>query len=984
MALLPFGAKPGLSKAECDVIYVPYTGATADVDLGAHSLTVENITTKTSLLFFNSGILQFYSDEGLTVTGELNSQGSGVYGFNIPGVGDASLDFSGLTDDKTFTFPDKDGTFAMLSDITANVSNDVYGVGWDGVEDVAPSLNAVYDKIETLAGGHDAVTLDANADTLLSLSTQELGLDVQDANKVLAGPTTGGAVVPAFRTLVAGDIPVSLPSLTITESQISDLQTYVLTETDPIVGAITGIVKADGAGAISAATADVDYLTPDTATSTYEPLIGFTPEDAANKDTTTTLGSSNTKYPSQLAVKTYVDTIAGSFTSGLTYKGLLDASGGSYPGSPTQGDYYIISVAGTISGTTYAISDWAAYNGASWDKVDNTQLTVTASLGVQKVGSDLRADFVANDGLKLSTNSLTINYDNSSLGIVSNALAVKALGVTNAMLAGSIADSKLSQITTPSKVSGAAITLLTSLPSGAGKVPVANLGTGTPDGTKYLKDDGTWTTPVGGGGGTPSSTLYMPLYWVAMSESPTTGGAGGTAIWLNMPAAETVFMGNDNKGIRKFDATLATQYRIMVWQFTAGYAGADIRLQYSLNGTTGWTDCNASGELDVGTGTGLKSTLLLDLAAGAQGFVWFRLLGKQGNGAVDPAWSEVKVEFKIPAGGMDGADGGPLADGDYGDITVSSSGAAWAIDSGVVTLAKMADMATASLIYRKTAGNGAPEVNTLATLKTDLGLTGTNSGDQTIASLGIDADITTLTIGANATVTGSNTGDQTISSLGLDADLATLALPANTTISTFGASLIDDAADTNARSTLGLGTIATQAANNVSISGGAVTGITDITLADGGSGASTAELAYNNIADMVSSPASDHTANGPHTNDFAAGASVTVMQLVILNSSSKWVLTDANTASIYSGMVAISLESKTDTQAMNVALPGSIVRDASWSWTPGAPLYISETAGAITATAPTTAAAATRCIGWALAATIIYFFPAGINYITHA
>ena len=43
------------------------------------------------------------------------------------------------------------------------------------------------------------------------------------------------------------------------------------------------------------------------------------------------------------------------------------------------------------------------------------------------------------------------------------------------------------------------------------------------------------------------------------------------------------------------------------------------------------------------------------------------------------------------------------------------------IANGAVTLAKMANMATASLIYRKTAGDGAPEVNTLATLKTDLG-----------------------------------------------------------------------------------------------------------------------------------------------------------------------------------------------------------------------------------------------------------------------
>jgi len=74
---------------------------------------------------------------------------------------------------------------------------------------------------------------------------------------------------------------------------------------------------------------------------------------------------------------------------------------------------------------------------------------------------------------------------------------------------------------------------------------------------------------------------------------------------------------------------------------------------------------------------------------------------------------------------------GLLSDGDKGDITVSGSGATWTIDNDTVTLAKMANMATASLIYRKTAGTGDPEVNTLATLKTDLGLTGTNSGDQT-------------------------------------------------------------------------------------------------------------------------------------------------------------------------------------------------------------------------------------------------------------
>lgn len=48
-----------------------------------------------------------------------------------------------------------------------------------------------------------------------------------------------------------------------------------------------------------------------------------------------------------------------------------------------------------------------------------------------------------------------------------------------------------------------------------------------------------------------------------------------------------------------------------------------------------------------------------------------------------------------------------------------------------------------------------------------------------------------------------------------------------------------------ARTNLGLGTIATQAANNVSITGGSITGITDLAIADGGTGQSTASAAAN-------------------------------------------------------------------------------------------------------------------------------------------
>lgn len=77
-----------------------------------------------------------------------------------------------------------------------------------------------------------------------------------------------------------------------------------------------------------------------------------------------------------------------------------------------------------------------------------------------------------------------------------------------------------------------------------------------------------------------------------------------------------------------------------------------------------------------------------------------------------------------------------------GDVswTVSFNGSAnvtgaGTIQAGAVTLAKMANMATGSLIYRKTAGTGAPEVQTLATLKTDLALA-------TVATSGSAADLT--------------------------------------------------------------------------------------------------------------------------------------------------------------------------------------------------------------------------------------------------
>jgi hypothetical protein len=125
------------------------------------------------------------------------------------------------------------------------------------------------------------------------------------------------------------------------------------------------------AGATKIVNADID----DAAAITATKIAGITVacEDTANKDTTTTLGTSDTKYPSQKAVKAYVDNATLVFKNGTTTYDISTADGtqniahglgktpknirltfrGLYSGAGTQNTCDLVSNGTTVSSVCY-------------------------------------------------------------------------------------------------------------------------------------------------------------------------------------------------------------------------------------------------------------------------------------------------------------------------------------------------------------------------------------------------------------------------------------------------------------------------------------------------------------------------------------------------------------------------------------------------------------------------------------------------------
>ncbi|MBB5357540.1 hypothetical protein HDE76_000722 [Rhodanobacter sp. ANJX3] len=190
----------------------------------------------------------------------------------------------------------------------------------------------------------------------------------KDASKASADASATSA------SSAAAQVPLATAQVTLAKGQVSLATDQVTVATAKAVAADTSAKAA--AGSATAAGTQATTATTQAGISTTKAGEASASATAANTSQNLALNYANAAVnvevtPGQYSARHWAEQARLNVLGSLVFKGRFDASKGSLPASPNLGDFYLVSIAGTISSVKYGVGDMLFYDGSQWDRIDN-------------------------------------------------------------------------------------------------------------------------------------------------------------------------------------------------------------------------------------------------------------------------------------------------------------------------------------------------------------------------------------------------------------------------------------------------------------------------------------------------------------------------------------------------------------------------------------------------------------------------------------